>query len=88
MYVATQNLRRPNELCCSQELNVAIKFRHSFMVKEKFYVATKIFSVATLVKKGVKKTVGTIRCSIVTKIKTESKEVVLQQYNLCRNIKS
>ena len=48
----------------------------------------KNFSVATLLKKIVKEIVVTILYSIATKIKTESKEVVAQQYNLCRNIKS
>ena len=88
LYVATQNSSMPKEVCHSQQLKVATKFRHSSMAKEKFYVTTMSFSVATLLKKGVKKTVATIRCSIATKIKIESKEVVLLQYNFCHNIKS
>ena len=83
-----KNFSKPKKICHTQELNVATNFRQSSMAKEKFYIATNFFSVTTLVKKGVRKTVGTIRCSITTKIKTESKEAVLRQYNLCRNIKS
>ena len=44
--------------------------------------------VATLLKKIVKKTVATILDYVATTIKTESKEAVSRQYNLCRNIKS
>ena len=88
LYVATQNSSIPKELCRSHQLNVATKFKQSFMAKEKFYVVIMSFSIVTLLKKGVKKTVVTIHCSVATKIKTKSKEAVSQQYNLCRNIKS
>ena len=84
----TQNLSRPKELCRSQQLNVTIKLIHNSMVEREIYVAIKSFSVATLLKKIVKYTVATILYYVATNIKTESKEVVSRQYNLCRNIKS
>ena len=55
--------------------------------KREIYVATKSFSVVTLSKKIVKKTVATILDSVATMIKAESKEAVSRQYNFCRNIK-
>ena len=56
--------------------------------KREIYVATKTFSVTASLKKGVKKTVVTIHCSVATKIKIESKEAVSRKYNFYLNIKS
>ena len=64
------------------------KLRHNPMAEREIYVAIKSFSVMTLLKKIVKKTVATILYFVVTKIKTESKEAVSRQFNSCRNIKS
>ena len=72
-----KNSSRLKELCRNQQLNVATKFRQSSMEKDKFYVSTKSFSVATLLKKGVRKIIATIHFSVSTKIKTESNKVVL-----------
>ena len=71
-----KNSSKLKELCRSQQLNVATKFRQSSMAKEKFYVATKCFSVATLFKKGVRKIVATIHFSVASKIKKEIKKAV------------
>ena len=49
---------------------------------------TKSFSVETLLKKIVKKTVVTILDPVVTMIKAERKGAASRQYNFCRNIKS
>ena len=52
------------------------------------FVATKNFSITTLLKKIMKETVAKILYSVTTKIKTESKEAVSRQYNLCSNMTS
>ena len=51
-------------------------------------MATENFSVATLLKKIMEETVAKILYFVATKIKTESKEAMSGQYNLCLNIKS
>ena len=84
-YVATQNSSKQKELCLSQQLNVATKLRHNSMAKKEIYVAIKSFSVATLLKKIVKKTITTILYSVATKIKIESKEAMSRQYNFYRD---
>ena len=86
--VTTQNSSRPKELCHNQQLNVVTKLRHNSIAEREIYVAIKSFSVATLLKKIVKKTVATILYSVAKKIKIESKEAVSRQYNFCHNIKS
>ena len=41
--VATQNSRRPKELCRSKQLNVATKLRHNSMAEREIYFAIKSF---------------------------------------------
>ena len=43
VFVATKNSSRPKELCCSQQLNVAIKLKHNSMAEREILSRQSVF---------------------------------------------